>query len=87
MPFAKTFSVKQDVRNYTVEDVKVPSGKYQLAMNPSAFFSVIFVESTITTPENPVTLNYTWYGQNNFTITGEWLDLNLTFKYEKEGET
>lgn len=31
-------------------------------MDPSAFFSIIFVDTTLITPTNPVTLNYTFYG-------------------------
>ena len=71
------------------EEDTFPSATYLLAMNPAAFFSVIFVDTSLYQPADPITIEYTWYGQNGYTITGEWVDLyfNLTLDDTKSGET
>jgi len=49
-------------------------------MNPAAFFSIIFVDTTLYTPDPAklITIDYSWYGSNGYTIQGEWVDLNFT---------
>lgn len=61
-----------------------PTSKYQLEVDPSAFFSIIFVDTTLSTPTDPRTLNYTFFGQNDYTLVGEWKDLTFTFMLEEE---
>lgn len=46
-------------------------------MDPAATFSVIFVDITLHKIENPITLNYTWYGFNQTYIQGEWVDVSV----------
>ena len=53
-------------------------------MDPAAFFSIIFVDTTLITPTNPITMNYTFYGQNGYNFTGEWKDLTLNFTVDDE---
>ena len=48
-------------------------------MNPAAFFSVIFVQTKSYQPEEPITLEYSWYGNFGYKITGEWVDLYVNF--------
>jgi len=42
LPFASTFSIEP--KDSTV---KFPKGNYQLEMDPSAYFSIIFVDTTL----------------------------------------
>ena len=53
-------------------------------MDPCAFFSIIFVDTTLITipEEDKRTLNYTFYGQNGFNVTGQWQELTFNFTLE-----
>lgn len=55
-------------------------------MDPSAFFSIIFVDTTLIeiSPENERTMNYTFYGQNGYNITGEWKDLTFNMTIDEQ---
>ena len=53
-------------------------------MNPAAFFSVIFVQTKSYQPENPITLEYSWYGNFGYNITGEWVDIYVNFTITNE---
>ena len=57
-----------------------------MEMDPSAIFSIIFLETTlIPVDEDKLRkLNYTFFGQNNFEVTGHWQD--LTFNFTLEGQ-
>ena len=78
LPFAFTFIVEDSELTGNF-----PTNTYQLEADPSAYFSIIFVDTSLTTIENPVTLNYTFFGQNDYTLDGEWKE--LTFKFNFEG--
>lgn len=54
-----------------------------MELNPQAFFSILWIDSRYKV-ENPVTVNYTWYGQNDYTFTGEWHDLVYKSYISKE---
>ena len=79
LPFAFTFDV-----NATNADDTFPSNAYQMEMDPSAIFSIIFLDTTLITipDEDKRTLNYTFYGQNDFNVTGHWQNLTYTFTLE-----
>jgi hypothetical protein len=54
-----------------------------MEMDPASYFSIIFVDTNLSNPPTEtITLNYTWYGQNDFTIEGVWLDVNLALTVE-----
>ena len=87
LPFAKNFTITQ-VDDATEEtNVAFPTGKYNLGLNPAAFFSVIFLDTTLIELSDPITLNYTWYGENDFQINGTWVNLNFTLDYFAEDGT
>jgi hypothetical protein len=71
-------------RNFTLEDpttgTDFPKGSYVLGLNPSAFFSVIFLDSELVNIEDEITLDYSFYGNNDYTIKGQWVELNITFE-------
>ena len=74
LPFAKDIKISPKDA-----EANFPTSKYLLGLNPAAFFSIIFVDTSLYQPANPVTIDYSWYGQNNFTIKGEWVDLWYNF--------
>jgi len=37
-----------------------------MEMDPAAYFTIIFVDSSLSMPTETITLNYTFYGQNDF---------------------
>ena len=86
LPFAKNFTITQVV-DATETNVAFPTGKYNLGLNPAAFFSVIFLDTTLIELSDPITLNYTWYGENDFQINGTWVNLNFTLDYFAEDGT
>ena len=49
-----------------------PEGFYALEVDPSAYFSVVFTDLDIKQVENPITLNYTFYGSKNYEVKGTW---------------
>jgi len=57
LPFAKSFTV---CANDTTDSF--PTNKYLLEVDPAAFFSVIFVDTTLIEYSDERTLNYTFYG-------------------------
>ena len=61
LPFMKTVEM-----SVTDKRQDFPQGFYQLEVDPSAYFSVVFTDLDIKQVENPVTLNYTFYGSENY---------------------
>ena len=72
IPFASNVTIEDPLGDTVISD-----RDYLLIPCPQAFFSVLFVDSSVYKPENPVTLNYTWFGANNYTVEGEWRELNV----------
>ena len=57
LPFMKTIQIKA-----TDDRVNFPKSNYAMEVDPSAYFSVIFTDLDIAKVDNPITLNYTFYG-------------------------
>ena len=57
LPFMKTIQVKA-----TDKSVNFPMSNYEMEVDPSAYFSVIFTDLDIAKVDDPITLNYTFYG-------------------------
>ena len=76
LPFAKTFKISPGLEDDKVTLVPFPKDSYLLEMDPSAYFSIIFVDTSLyeadLKTEDMVTLNYTFYGQNGFEVQGYW---------------
>jgi hypothetical protein len=49
-----------------------------MELSPASYFSIIFVDSNLSMPTETITLNYTWYGQNDFTIKGVWVNVDMS---------
>ena len=62
LPFKKTVELEA-----LDTSINFPTNNYNLEVDPSAYFSVIFTDLDIYKEvENPVLLNYTFYGNKNF---------------------
>lgn len=58
LPFAKTFSISAIDKT----DQTFPTTKYTLEVDPASFITVIYVDTSLSIPDTPITMNYTWYG-------------------------
>lgn len=73
LPFAANVTLSDPM-----DDTIISSTNYLMMPCPQAFFSVLFVGSSVYEPADPITLNYTWYGENGYTIQGEWKELTIS---------
>ena len=75
LPFAHNANIK------TADPEKVfPIGQYLLEVDPTAMFSVVFIETGLedTGDENVMTLNYTFFGSKELVrINGVWRNLTV----------
>ena len=81
MPFA--LNIKLESADETATNA-IPKGDYLLTVDPSAIFSIIFVDTTLNTIENPITVDYSFYGENDYTIQGEWQEVSCTIQFDNE---
>ena len=79
LPFAKTVTISAA----DGETQSFPTSKYLVELDPASYFSIIFVDTSLSVPTETITLNYTWYGQNDFTIEGVWVDVNVVLTIEE----
>lgn len=82
LPFAKTLTIQAEDST----DQSFPTTKYILEIDPASFITVIFVDTYLSIPDTPIQMNYTWYGENGFTIKGCWKEvlINVTVSTETE---
>ena len=74
LPFKKTIEIEA-----LDKGVNFPLSNYNLEVDPSAYFSVIFTDLDIKKVEDPVSLNYTFYGERNFEANGTWTEMRMNF--------
>ena len=75
LPFKKTFELEA-----LDPSINFPLSNYNLEIDPSAYFSVVFTDLDINKEvEEPVLLNYTFYGEKNFAANGTWTDMRVKF--------
>ena len=67
----------------TDDSTNFPKSNYAMEVDPSAYFSVIFTDLDIAKVDNPITLNYTFYGSENYLVKGTWQEMNLVFNKGK----
>ena len=61
------------------KDLDFPMTNYNLEVDPSAYFTIVFTDLDIRKVENPILLNYTFFGDYNYEANGTWADMKLTF--------
>ena len=80
LPFTKTLTVSKQEN----EIQSFPDSKYIMELSPASFFSIIFVDSSLSMPTETIKLNYTWYGQNDFTIEGVWVKVDISLTIDED---
>ena len=76
LPFVKTAEL-----NATSDSHEFPNANYDLKVDPNAYFSIVFVAQDYfdLRDKDLRTLNYTFYGSENYEFTGFWLEMNMFF--------
>ena len=82
LPFAKTVELKSHEEKHHFKS-KSLRGTYLLGVDPTAYFSVIFVPNIFDdesiTCQHCLTLNFTYFGNRNYITQGFWLNVTLNF--------
>ena len=74
LPFMKTVEIMA-----TDKTINFPRSRYKMEVDPSAYFSVVFTNLDIMKVEDPISLNYTFYGSKNYIVNGTWTEMQLQF--------
>ena len=90
LPFSK--KVVLQPRGGGDNDINFSSGRYKLEVDPTAYFTVLFLSSFEDDykEEDARTLNYTFYGSTTMqTYKGNWVDCTMSIdkKTQQESET
>ena len=78
MPFAKTL----EVYGTDKKSASFPLSNYLVSVDPSAYYTVIFVQADIK-PADPLTnplstINYSYFGNEEYLMYGYWMNLTLS---------
>ena len=86
LPFSKKMKIQpSDVFNGQVDidtDMDFPTGEYQMEVDPTAYFSIIWIGEEyldqVPSPDLIKTINYTFYGNSLYESKGVWAGANIT---------